>query len=111
MAASIVHRITGAGLYFGALVLAWWLIAAASGPDYFAMVNGFLGSFIGRIVLFGFTLALMQHMLGGIRHLIWDTGALLEKHMATRLALLNFAGGLVLTFLAWAAAYMVRGGL
>jgi succinate dehydrogenase cytochrome b subunit len=74
MVMSIVHRITGAALYFGTLLLAWWLVAAAAGPHYFAFVNGLLGSPLGLLVLFGYTWALMHHMAGGVRHLIWDTG-------------------------------------
>ena len=111
MTMSIAHRATGIALYGGSILLVWWFAAAAQSDSYFDLVQAFFNHWFGRIVLFGFTLALMQHMLGGIRHLIWDTGALMEKHMATKLALGNFAGGLVLTILAWAAAYMVRGGL
>jgi len=74
MLMSIVHRITGGALYFGTLLLAWWLIAAATGPSYFDFVSGLFGSILGKIILFGYTWALMHHMLGGVRHLIWDTG-------------------------------------
>ena len=52
----------------------WWLIAAASGPNPYARVQWFMGSWIGRLILFGCTWALMHHLLGGIRHLIWDIG-------------------------------------
>ncbi len=72
MAMSIVHRITGGALYFGTLLLAWWLIAAAVGPDYFAYVSSIFNSWLGRLVLLGYTWALLHHMLGGIRHFIWD---------------------------------------
>ena len=75
MVMSILHRITGAALYFGTVLLAWWLIAAAAGPSYFDFVNGIYGSIIGRLILFGFTWALVHHMLGGLRHFIWDMGA------------------------------------
>ncbi len=74
MMMSIVHRITGVGLYFGTLLLAWWLIAAASGPNAYAGIGSFMSSFVGPLILFGYTWALIHHMLGGIRHLIWDTG-------------------------------------
>ena len=74
MMMSIVHRITGAALYFGTLLLVWWLIAAASGPNAYAKVQWFMGTFIGRLILFGYTWALIHHMFGGIRHFIWDTG-------------------------------------
>ena len=74
MMMSIVHRITGAALYFGTLLLVWWLLAAASGPTAYAAFQSAAASFIGRIVLFGYTWALIHHMLGGMRYLIWDTG-------------------------------------
>lgn len=75
MVMSIVHRITGAALYFGSALLAWWLLAAATGPDAFAFVNGWLATPLGLVVIIGFTWALIHHMLGGLRHFIWDTGA------------------------------------
>ena len=65
MMMSIVHRITGAGLYFGMLLLAWWLTAAASGPNAYANVEWFMGSLIGQLILFGYTWALLHHMLPG----------------------------------------------
>jgi succinate dehydrogenase / fumarate reductase, cytochrome b subunit len=74
MVMSIVHRITGAALYFGTVLLAWWLTAAATGPEYFSYVSGLFSSLPGRIVLVGYTWALMHHMLGGLRHFVWDTG-------------------------------------
>lgn len=108
MVVSILHRITGAALYFGTLIIAWWLIAAASGETYFAFVNSFLGSFLGRLILFGFTWALMQHMVGGIKHLFWDLGYGLEKDVATKIALLTFLISAVLTAAIWFLGYAVR---
>jgi succinate dehydrogenase / fumarate reductase cytochrome b subunit len=75
MAMSVVHRITGCALYFGTLLLAWWLLAAATGAKYFDTANAFFGSWFGQLILLGYTWALVHHMLGGIRHFIWDTGA------------------------------------
>src|SRR5436853_5521140 len=74
MTMSILHRITGAGLYFGTLLMVWWLIAAGGGPNAYSKVGAFTSSLFGRLILFGYTWALIHHMLGGIRHLIWDTG-------------------------------------
>ena len=108
MVASIVHRITGIALYFGTVLVAWWLIAAAIGPDYFDFVQGVMGSIPGRLVLFGFTWALFHHMIGGIRHLIWDTGAMFDKHVSTRMAYVSIALSVTLTFLVWIIGYAVR---
>ncbi|HHB83088.1 MAG TPA: succinate dehydrogenase, cytochrome b556 subunit [Devosia sp.] len=101
MALSIVHRITGVGLYLGTGLLAWWLVAAAMGPDQLDFVNLVLGSWLGQLVLFGFTWALFHHMLGGIKHFIWDTGSGLEPANRQLLSWINIFGGLVLTGLAW----------
>jgi succinate dehydrogenase / fumarate reductase cytochrome b subunit len=111
MTMSIVHRITGGALYFGTLLVVWWLVAAASSESYFDYVSWVFGSWIGRLVLLGYTWALMHHMLGGIRHLVWDTGAALEKHTASRLAWATLAASLLLTLLIWIAGYAARGGL
>jgi succinate dehydrogenase / fumarate reductase cytochrome b subunit len=109
MMMSIVHRITGGALYFGTLLVAWWLLAAAISPAYFDFVNGIYGSLLGRLVLFGYTWALLHHMLGGVRHLIWDTGSMLEKTTATKMAWATLAGSATLTVLVWIVGYASRG--
>jgi len=110
MMMSIVHRITGGALYFGMLLLAWWLIAAASGPNAYSYVEWFMGSLIGRIVLFGYTWALIHHTLGGIRHLIWDTGHGLEPAERELLTLATLVGSIVLTLVTWGIGYLAMGG-
>src|ERR1700678_142590 len=67
MAMSIAHRISGAALYVGVLLLAWFLIAASADASSFAVFSDFIGSFIGRLVLFVFTWALFHHLVGGVR--------------------------------------------
>ena len=109
MMMSIVHRITGAALYFGTLLLAWWLIAAASGPNAFATVQWVMGSFIGRLVLFGYTWALIHHMLGGIRHIIWDIGYGFGAQEREWLARAGRIGSIALTIILWIVGYMVMG--
>jgi succinate dehydrogenase / fumarate reductase cytochrome b subunit len=108
MVMSIVHRITGAALYAGTLLVAWWLIAAASGPDYFATVDGLFSSWFGLLILFGYTWALIHHMLGGLRHFVWDLGHLFDKHTATKLAWATLAGSLVLTAAVWIICAIAR---
>jgi succinate dehydrogenase / fumarate reductase cytochrome b subunit len=110
MMMSIVHRITGAALYFGTLLLAWWLVAAASGPNAYANFEWFIGSLVGRLVLFGYTWALLHHMLGGIRHLIWDTGHGFEPAERELLAVSNLVGSIALTLLVWVIGYLAMGG-
>ena len=101
MAMSIVHRITGAALYVGTLLLVWWLVAAASGPDAFATASGFFGSIIGQLVLFGYSWALIHHMLGGLRHFAWDMGYADSKETSTTLAVATLIGSVTLTVVLW----------
>ena len=108
MVMSILHRITGAALYFGTALVAWWLIAAASGPDAFETVRAFFGSWFGRLVLFGYTLVLVHHALGGIKHLVQDTGRALDRDLTTRMALAQPVVSLVVTLAIWVVGYMVR---
>ncbi len=102
MVMSILHRITGAALYFGSLLLAWWLVAAASGPEYFGFVNGLFGSLLGRLVLFGYTWALINHALGGIRHFIWDMGRGYDLRTIDLLSWGTAFAGIALTLVLWA---------
>src|ERR1700675_495611 len=95
------HRISGFALYFGMLLIAWWLVAAASGPNAYANVEWFMGSLIGRLVLFGYTWALLHHMLGGIRHLIWDTGRGFSQSEREWLSLATAVGSISLTVVSW----------
>ena len=111
MVMSIVHRITGTALYFGTLLLAAWLISAAISADAFAFVNGLFGHPLGMLVMFGYTWALIHHMFGGIRHLIWDTGRALDIKSADTLGWLSIVGSISLTALLWFIGLSMRGGL
>lgn len=111
MVMSILHRITGVALYFGSALLAWWLIAAASGPKYFGFVNGLLGSIPGKLVLVGYTWALLHHMIGGIRHFIWDTGRGFELRTVNLMSNMSIVLSLLLTLAVWGVAVSLRGGI
>ena len=108
MTMSIVHRITGGALYFGTLLLAAWLISAAVSEECFNFVSALFSSWIGRLILFGYTWALLHHLAGGVRHLIWDTGAGLEKHTASKIAWATVVFSVIATILVWVVAYSVR---
>jgi len=110
MMMSIAHRVTGAALYFGMLLFAWWLIAAAAGANTYAGFETFMGSLIGRLILFGYTWALLHHLLGGIRHLIWDTLHGLEPAEREMLAAATLIGSIALTIVLWVFGYLVTGG-
>ena len=108
MAMSIAHRMSGAALYVGVLLLAWFLIAASADAATFGVFSGFIESFIGRLVLFGFTWALFNHLFGGIRHLIWDAGYGLDAPVRDQLAWGTLIAGFALTIVVWAIGYLVR---
>ena len=101
---SISHRITGVALAVGTLLLTWWLIAAAAGPDAFAVVQGFLGSWLGYLILFGFSYALMYHLCNGIRHLFWDAGYGFELETVYKSGWATVIASAALTVIAWAIA-------
>ena len=101
---SIVHRMTGVGLTLGAVLVVWWLLAAATGPEYFAIVDGLLTSWIGLLVLLGSTWALAYHLLNGIRHLVWDIGHGFELETVDRSGIAVLIGSAVLTALLWLVA-------
>ncbi|WP_212525004.1 succinate dehydrogenase, cytochrome b556 subunit [Actibacterium sp. MT2.3-13A] len=96
---SILTRITGNALIVGALLVVWWFIAAAKGPEYFALANGVITSWFGDLVLLGSVWALWYHALAGIRHLIWDTGRGLEIGTAEKLGWAVIIGSFALTAL------------
>lgn len=108
MAMSVFHRATGTALYMGIALFAVWLVALASGPRAFESVQWFFGSPLGYLVLFGYTWVLMHHMLGGVRHLIWDFGHGMEPTSRVWLARMTLIGSSALTILIWAAALLLR---
>jgi succinate dehydrogenase / fumarate reductase cytochrome b subunit len=110
MTLSIVHRATGIALYFGTVLLAWWLLAAASGPNGYAKFEWFAGSIVGRLILFGYTWALIHHTLGGIRHLLWDTGRGFGPVEREWLAAASLIGSIAITLLLWIVGFLAMGG-
>jgi succinate dehydrogenase / fumarate reductase cytochrome b subunit len=101
MALSILHRITGVALGVGSLLLVYWLAAAATGPEAYARAQGFVGSWFGLLLLFGFSVALFYHLSNGIRHLFWDAGRGFELKTAYASGLAVLVATVVLTGFAW----------
>jgi succinate dehydrogenase / fumarate reductase, cytochrome b subunit len=98
---SIAHRLTGMGLALGALMVVWWLLAAATDPGYFDTIDDLWTSWLGHLVWLGLTLAFSYHLLNGIRHLVWDTGRGLDLPSVERGGLAVLAGTVVLTAVIW----------
>ncbi len=107
---SILHRLTGIALALGMLLLVWWVVAAVRGPESFAHVQRFIASFLGRLLLFGWTWSLFFHLANGIRHLCWDAGWGFEikQFYASGWAVVAASAGLTLA--AWVWGYAVLGG-
>jgi succinate dehydrogenase / fumarate reductase cytochrome b subunit len=108
MVMSIFHRATGIALYVGTVLVAGWLLAMASGPAAYARVAWFFGTPIGLLVLFGYTWVLLHHMLGGVRHLVWDFGHGMEPATRINMARFTLVGSTLLTVLIWAVAFLMR---
>ena len=102
MAMSIVHRITGVANYAGTLLLVAWLGAAALGEAPLALVNALFGSWPGQVVLFGYTWSLFHHMLGGLRHFVWDSGRMLDPAGRELIVRIQVVSSVLLTLAAWA---------
>jgi succinate dehydrogenase / fumarate reductase cytochrome b subunit len=111
MAASITHRATGMALAGGTLFLVWWLIAAASGPDAYAVFARVADHPVGEIILFGLIWALAFHLLNGVRHLAWDLGYGFKMPTSRLTAALAYVFSLVLAAGIFAVGLVVRGGL
>ncbi len=107
-ALSILHRVSGIALGIGALLLTWWLLALLGEPDDFAVVQDFLGSYFGRLLLLGWTWALFFHLGNGIRHLVWDTGHGFELSNAYRSGWFVIIFSIVLTVVTFLAGYEFR---
>ena len=107
---SISHRITGVALALGTLLLTWWVMAAATGPEAFQSVRSVIGSPIGYLLLLGWSFALFYHMANGIRHLMWDSGHGLEIRQAEFAGYVVIAAAATLTVIAWIAGLIIMGG-
>lgn len=110
MAMSIAHRITGIGLYLGVPLLAWLLIAAASGESAYTWFRWFMATPVGLLLLVGYTWALLHHMLGGVRHLIWDTLHGLQAGEREWLSIGTLAGSVFLTALIFGVLLLLPAG-
>jgi succinate dehydrogenase / fumarate reductase cytochrome b subunit len=102
---SISHRATGVALSAGAVVLVWWLAAAAGSAEYYASFQGIAGSVIGQLLLFGWTFCLMYHLCNGLRHLMWDAGHWLELEQARKSGTHVVITSVALTVICWIAGY------
>ena len=108
---SILHRITGVGLVACALLFTYWISSATYGPEAFDRAQAFLGSWFGRLILFGMAFSLYFHLGNGIRHLAWDIGWGYEMTKLSASGAIVVIFSVVMTFLTFAAGYWAGGSL
>ena len=107
---SIVHRVCGNAMAFGAVPLfVWWLVAAASGEDAYATFYTLARGPLGYLVGIGFTWTFFQHMCSGLRHLVMDTGAAFEIQTSKRTSTAAFVFGALLTLALWGTIFLTKG--
>jgi succinate dehydrogenase / fumarate reductase cytochrome b subunit len=107
---SVTHRGTGIALVAGSLLLVYWLLSAASGAEAYASAQALLSSWIGRIVLLGFSFSLFFHLCNGIRHLFWDVGLGFELKTTYASGTAVVIASIAMTVASWGLAYFLRGG-
>ena len=107
MLTSILHRVTGVGLYLAGLIAAAWAISLAAGPETYETFKALLGSPLGKFVMFGMSLSLFYHLANGIRHLVWDFGYALDLKSANSSAYMVFGFTIAATLAAWAIAFQI----
>ncbi len=101
---SITHRVSGIALSIGSVLLVWQLLAAAAGPEPFASIQSFLGSWLGLLLLVAWSAALYFHLFNGVRHLAWDLGYGFDLPSAYRTGNWVLLASAVLTALTWLGA-------
>lgn len=109
MLGSILHRACLIGLYVGALILAGWAVALASGQQAYAAYVGLLGSLPGKLVLLGLTFALFFTVASNLRHLMWDTGRGFTPRTADMITIAGIVFALVATAVVWVIAGQTGG--
>jgi len=111
MATSIIHRVTGVALTAGMAILAWWLVALATGPAQYSLFASLVSTPLGQLVIFGFVWSLSFHLLSGLRHLIWDIGHGYGKRTANGVSVVIVLGSIVLAAGVFALGYLkLHGG-
>jgi len=104
---SIAHRITGGALYFSMLIFLFFLVSLSSGASAYELFSSIIGTWIGKLVILGITWALFHHMLGGLRHFLWDMVKGFEVKTVDKLATITLLGGIVLAIIYWSLYYIL----
>ena len=103
---SIMNRLTGIALSLFAVALVVWLMAAADGPQSYSIIQRFIRSWVGQLLLFGWTFSFYFHLCGGIRHLGWDAGHGFDLRSIYATGWLVVVGSVVLTLVTWTVSHV-----
>ena len=106
---SIMNRVSGVATSVGTLLMVWWLVAAAGSAKGYAAMQGFIGSWFGLLLLFGWTVALLYHLVGGLRHLAWDAGFGWDLKQVYATGYAAIAATIIGTVVIWAIGLSVWG--
>jgi len=101
---SILHRVTGAALAVGAMIMTWWLWSVMTGGDTLMFFQSFVQSHIGKLMLFGWVLAFCYHFFNGLRHMWWDAGRGITIAFANRSAIVVLLLSAASAVLIWCRA-------
>ena len=96
---SILTRITGNALIVAALLIVWWLLAASTSAEYFAVADGVVRSWFGKLIFAASIWAVWYHFLAGLRHLYFDSGRGLDIPTAEKLGWGVIIGSVLLTLI------------
>ena len=99
---SIMHRITGVALSVGTFLIVIWIISLSLGENFYEYYLIFVKSWVGKLILVGFTFALSYHLSNGIRHLFWDLGYGYELNVVFRSGVAVLISAFMLTSIIWA---------
>ena len=98
---SIGHRASGIVLALGTSLVVLWLLALASGPEWFEIVSNLVSHWFGQLVLFGYSAVTFYHLLNGIRHISWDIGYGFELDAVYRTGYAVLTTAVILTSITW----------
>ena len=99
--ASILHRISGALLFFvGVPVLLWGVQASLASPETFEAFRAFMSRPLVKLVVLVLVWAYLHHLFAGLRHLLMDVHIGLDLKPARQSATIATVAALLLTLLA-----------
>lgn len=98
---SILHRVSGAGIFLMLPLLLWIFQASVTSPESFEAFKAVASHPLVKLILAGLIWAYMHHFCAGIRFLLLDVHVGVELQSARQSAAVVLAVSLVLTAVLW----------